>query len=321
MVDNESSRPPENTESSPAAPKPEQSFRDVRHYVPQDILDVSFPVSLRGYDRDAVDAYVKRVNRVIAELKVSASPPAAVRHALDLAQEKVEALLQAAREAAEQITTSARQEADESTARAKAEAADLMVNTSAEADRVKAEAEELLAKARADAEAAVAKAKSDAHEIVSEASTQAQETRVRTQAEADERRRQLEDELTALQEQAQTRMHEIHVDTKAIWDRRTQLVDDIRAMASGLVELANAAAARVSPEGGVEAGEQTLEPESGDETEPGGVPTSEPMRAEPRSEPERDADEAPDEATEPPARPGSETTEGREKWPGPPASS
>ena len=119
MVDNESSRPPENTESSPAAPKPEQSFRDVRHYVPQDILDVSFPVSLRGYDRDAVDAYVKRVNRVIAELKVSASPPAAVRHALDLAQEKVEALLQAAREAAEQITTSARQEADESTARAR----------------------------------------------------------------------------------------------------------------------------------------------------------------------------------------------------------
>ena len=106
MVDNESSRPPENTESSPAAPKPEQSFRDVRHYVPQDILDVSFPVSLRGYDRDAVDAYVKRVNRVIAELKVSASPPAAVRHALDLAQEKVEALLQAAREAAEQITVS-----------------------------------------------------------------------------------------------------------------------------------------------------------------------------------------------------------------------
>ena len=285
MVDNESSRPGENRESSLAAPKPEQSFRDVRHYVPQDILDVSFPVSLRGYERQAVDAYVKRVNRVIAELKVSASPPAAVRHALDLAQEKGEALLQAAREAAEEITASARQDADESTARAKAEAADLMVNTSAEADHVKAEAEERLAHARAEAEAAVAKAKSDANNIVSEASTQAQETRVRTQAEAEERRRQLEAELTALQEQAQARMHEIQVDTKAIWNRRSQLVDDIRAMANGLVELANAATARVSPEDSVEAGEHTLEP----------------MRAEPRSELERDDDEAPYEASEPPA--------------------
>ena len=108
-------------------------------------------------------------------------------------------------------------------------------------------------------------------------------------------------ELTALQEQAQARMHEIQVDTKAIWNRRSQLVDDIRAMANGLVELANAAAARVSPEDGVEAGAQTLEPESGDETEPAGVSTREPMRAEPRSELERDGDEAPDEASEPPA--------------------
>jgi DivIVA domain-containing protein len=31
-----------------------------------DIRNVSFPGSVRGYDRAAVDAYVKRVNRVIA---------------------------------------------------------------------------------------------------------------------------------------------------------------------------------------------------------------------------------------------------------------
>jgi DivIVA domain-containing protein len=106
---------------SPAAPEQEQSFGELRHYVPQDILDVSFPVSVRGYDRRAVDAYIKRVNRVIAELKVRASPPAAVRHALEQAEEKVQGLLQAAREAAEEITASAQQEAEESTARAKAE--------------------------------------------------------------------------------------------------------------------------------------------------------------------------------------------------------
>jgi DivIVA domain-containing protein len=248
MVENQSSKPDENTEGPPAASTPKHGFRDIRHYVPQDIVDVSFPVSMRGYDRHAVDVYVKRVNRVIAEVKVSASPPAAVRHALDQAQEKVEALLQAAREAAEEITTSARREAEENTARTKAEAADLLVNTTAEADRVKAETEELLANARAEAEAAVAKAKSDANDIVSKATTEAQENRAREQSEAEERRRQLEDELTSLQEQAQARMDEIQTDTEKIRSRRTQILDDLRAMAAGLVELGDAAAARVQPD-------------------------------------------------------------------------
>jgi hypothetical protein len=43
MVENELPKPQDNAESSPATGKPEHSFRDVRHYVPQDILDVSFP--------------------------------------------------------------------------------------------------------------------------------------------------------------------------------------------------------------------------------------------------------------------------------------
>ena len=247
MVENESETPDENQQSSPTARR-EHGFKDVRHYVPQDILDVSFPVAVRGYDRHAVEAYVKRVNRVIAELKVSASPPAAVRHALDQAQEKVEALLHAAREAGEEITTSARREADETISRAKTEAADLMVNTSAEADRVGAEAEGLLAKARTDAEAAVAEAKSNANEIVSEATASAQETRARAQEDAEERRGRLQDELAALQKHARTRLEEIEAETEAIWNRRTQLLDDVRGMANTLVELANTAAARVSPE-------------------------------------------------------------------------
>jgi DivIVA domain-containing protein len=248
MTENESLRSDDNPDRSPAATEPVQGFRDIRHYVPQDILDVSFPVSMRGYDRHAVDAYIKRVNRVIAEVKVSASPPAAVRHALDQAQEKVEALLQAAREAAEEITTSARREAEESTARTKAEAADLMVNTTAEADRVTAEAEERLANARAEAEAVVAKANSDANDIVSEATTEAQENRARARSEAEERRRQLEDELTSLEEQGRARMDEIRTDTEKIRSRRSQILDDLHATAAGLVELADAAAARVQPD-------------------------------------------------------------------------
>src|SRR6266498_2585904 len=133
VVDDESRKADARETHSPAAPEPEHSFGQLRHYVPQDILDVSFPVSVRGYDRRAVDAYTERVNRVIAELKVSASPPAAVRHALEQAEGKVQGLLQAAREAAEEITASAQREAEESTARARAEAAKLTAKTSTDA--------------------------------------------------------------------------------------------------------------------------------------------------------------------------------------------
>jgi DivIVA domain-containing protein len=90
--------------------------------VPSEIRNVSFPASVRGYDRRAVDTYVIRVNRLIAELEATRSPEAAVRHALEQAGEETSGLLQRAGETAEEITVGARQEADESTARAQAEA-------------------------------------------------------------------------------------------------------------------------------------------------------------------------------------------------------
>ena len=77
-------RRPAKPEATPhtAKPAPEE-FDELRDHVPADIRNVQFPVSVRGYDRDAVETYVKRVNHVIAELEVSRSPRAAVRHALD----------------------------------------------------------------------------------------------------------------------------------------------------------------------------------------------------------------------------------------------
>jgi DivIVA domain-containing protein len=237
--------------------------------VPADLIDVSFPVAVRGYDRQAVDAYIKRVNRVIAELKVSASPPAAVRHALDQAREKFESFLQAGREAADEITASAREEAEETTAHAKAEAAELVVSASAKADRANFEAEELTANAGAEAADTIAKAKAEAEKILAEARTEAQETRTRAQVEADERLRRLAEELAALQEQGETRMREIHADTEAISKQRRDLLDDVRAMAAGLVDLANAAASRVTAPDSGERKER--EAEGGDETEPSAV--------------------------------------------------
>ncbi len=275
VVYNQSSKANEREKHSPDAPEPEQGFGELRHYVPQDLLDVSFPVSRRGYDRQVVDAYIERVNRVIAELKVRASPPAAVRHALDQAEVKVQGLLQAAREAAEEITASARQEADESTARAKAEAVTLVVNASAEADRTKAEADELIATARTDADDTLAKAHAGADEMLVSARAEAENTLARSSAEADDRLQRLQEEVAARREEAETHLREIQADTEAVWKQRRELLDDIRRMAGGLVDVADAAAARIQRREPAGPEEVTLEPEAGDAIESRGVATGE----------------------------------------------
>src|SRR6266446_5444559 len=261
MVYDESSKAAETEKLSSVAKdsKQEQSFGDLQFYVPQDLLDVSFPVAVRGYDRRAVDAYIKRVNRVIAELKVRSSPPAAVRHALEQAEEKAQGLLRAAREAGEEITTSAQHEAEQNTAKAKAEAAELLVNTSADADRIKAESDQLIANARVEADSTVVKAQSEAEELRAEAKAEAQNTLARAQAEADERMRRLKEELAALRDEAETRRGEIQADTEAVWKERHELLEDVRRMASGLVDLANAAAARSGGREPAGSEEETLE--------------------------------------------------------------
>jgi DivIVA domain-containing protein len=218
-------RQPAGTDGAPPEPHAQvDELDDLRDHVPADVRNVSFPVSVRGYDRDAVDAYVKRVNRVIAELEVSRSPQAAVRHALDRVGKQTVAVLQEARESADKLLEAARDEADAEKERAKAEAAKLVVNASDEADRTKGEASAVLETAKAQAADIVAKAR----------------------AEAAEHKQAVERELTALREQADARMREIHSDTQAVWQERTKLLDETHAMAKKLQELAAGAAARVA---------------------------------------------------------------------------
>jgi DivIVA domain-containing protein len=244
---------------SPAEPEQERSFAELQHYVPADLLNVAFPAAVRGYDRRAVDAYTKRVNRVIAELKVSASPRAAVTHALEQTEQQVSGLLQQARETGEQITASARQEGDEILASVKAQAAELLVNVSTEADGIKAEAQNLIAKARTEAE-----------DILARSRLEADNTLARSRAQAEEHRQQQQEELAALREEAEARMRELQADTEAVWKERGQLLDDIRGTASALLDAANAAAARQS----AEAEKEPFEPEAVDEIERAGVETN-----------------------------------------------
>jgi hypothetical protein len=63
-------------------------------------------------------------------------------------------------------------------------------------------------------------------------------------------------------------MREIQTDTETIWAERRQLHDDISLMASSLVDLVNAAAARLPPPARTETEEETRRRAAADRTEP-----------------------------------------------------
>jgi DivIVA domain-containing protein len=217
-------RQPVQPEDTPPATEPApDELETLRDHVPADIRNVQFPVSVRGYDRDAVEAYVKRVNRVIGELEISRSPRAAVRHALDRVGKQTVAVMQEARESADKLLEAARDEADAEKDRAKAEAAKLVVNASDEAEREKAEADRVLAEAKALASAIVEKAEAD----------------------ADNRKQQADAEIAASKDKADARMREIQSDTEAVWNERGRLLEETQGMAQKLQELATGAAARL----------------------------------------------------------------------------
>ncbi|HEY2603146.1 MAG TPA: DivIVA domain-containing protein [Thermoleophilaceae bacterium] len=91
----------------------------------EEIRSISFPTSMRGYDRDAVDAYVERVNRLMAELEISRSPESAVRHAVAQVTEETRGILERAHETAEEITSRSRSQADDRVQEAEREAAEI----------------------------------------------------------------------------------------------------------------------------------------------------------------------------------------------------
>lgn len=218
---------PEQNKQQTAAAEPEGKYSA---HVPADVRNVTFPVGVRGYEKKAVEAYVRRVNRVIAELEVTRSPQAAVRHAVERVQEQTKSVLDEARASAERITESAEAEAGEIVGQAKAKAADLVVAASTEADRVRAESEQLVADMKAQAETIVANAKTQAEKL----------------------RRESEAELAKLYAEADARMKELAADTASLWDRRHALLGDIDRMADQLHDAAREAVGRFARVGAEE---------------------------------------------------------------------
>jgi vacuolar-type H+-ATPase subunit H len=110
------------------------------------VADVDFPIALRGYDRLAVDAYVKRTSQLVAELQATRSPEAAVRRALERVGEEVSGILQRAHDTGAQITSQSRSDAEDRLRAARQEAAEITAGAErrlkeldAETDRIWAE--------------------------------------------------------------------------------------------------------------------------------------------------------------------------------------
>jgi DivIVA domain-containing protein len=182
--------------------------------VPAAIRNVAFPIARRGYERRAVDAYVMRINRLIAELEATRSPKDAVEHALELTQDERSTMLTQARETAAEILDTAQREAEEITGAARAEAANIVVDASTQADASKAEADDYVAKARAEAD----QISSDARKEAAEQLDLAQE------------------EITKLRSEATEWLQELRADTETIWSERCELVEDLREIAARLQE-------------------------------------------------------------------------------------
>jgi DivIVA domain-containing protein len=98
------------------------------------VADVEFPTALRGYDRLAVDAYVRKISQLVAELQTTRSPEAAIRRALERVGEEVSSILQRAHDTAAQITARSRSEAEDRLETARQEAAQIVA---AAAERVR----------------------------------------------------------------------------------------------------------------------------------------------------------------------------------------
>jgi DivIVA domain-containing protein len=217
-------------EIGPRLPQATEALGDVRDPLPREIRDPSFASAVRGYDRHAVDAYVERVNRLIAELQVSGSPRAAVRHALERVGEQTTSILQRARETAEEITASAREEAESTMTRAKAEADDMLAAAEREAGATSSEA-------RAEADELITKARAEADDLRMRARNESESTVARARVEAEGRVRRSEEEIALLREDAEARMGSLQAQIGAIADERRTLLHDVRQIGARLEAL------------------------------------------------------------------------------------
>jgi cell division septum initiation protein DivIVA len=147
-------------------------FAAVRENSEADPGEADFPVVLRGYDRVAVDAYIRRTRQVIDDLRATSSPEAAVRRALERVGEEVSGILQRAHETAEKITGQSRSEAEDRLEAARGEAGEIRAEAARELDAARRDAAGIRAQAEqqlTDLDAETDRIWAERHRIVEDA--------------------------------------------------------------------------------------------------------------------------------------------------------
>ncbi len=132
------------------------------------VANVEFPLVLRGYEREAVDEYIRETTQLVAELHATRSPEGAVRRALERVGEQVSDILARAHETAEQITNQSRGEAEERLMRARSESEILERDARELASRLEAEARQRAETRERNAEARVRELDAEVERIWSE---------------------------------------------------------------------------------------------------------------------------------------------------------
>ena len=127
-----------------------------------ELRDAEFPVALRGYDREAVNAYIDRVAELVEDLAATRSPQVAVNRALQDLGEETAGILRQAQDTARQMTerseTEARErleEADREARQLRDEAAAHVRRLDEDADRIWEERQRLIENTRSLAESLV----------------------------------------------------------------------------------------------------------------------------------------------------------------------
>ena len=119
-----------------AVPQRERSAAD-------HVRAVQFATAMRGYDREAVDAFVAEAADLIHTLESRQARAAVVQRALDEVGEETSAILKQAHESADDITARSRSQAEDRVEVARQEAAALVRDAREEVAELKREIEEL----------------------------------------------------------------------------------------------------------------------------------------------------------------------------------
>jgi vacuolar-type H+-ATPase subunit H len=178
---------------------------------------VHFPVALRGYDRLAVDAYVKKTSQLVAELQATRSPEAAIRRALERVGEEVSGILKRAHETASEITAQSRREAEDRLEVARNEATQLVAGAhqqvkdlDSDTDRIWAERHRIVGDTRGLAQELLALAESAGERFPAADETAASEAEMEPSLEPDLEGTEDESELPANEPQLTEPMEPEH---------------------------------------------------------------------------------------------------------------